>query len=281
MVMPIGKVMIDTVLPTLTWQVQPGIHKNNNGITVTSKCVDVVSGVKTTSVGTNISSPTTTSGQNVTHSCTDNAGNTTSKVGNYKVQYYSAHPSCGVKQYKSCRKPVCGIEAYNSCENAACGVKSYNSCANSACGYASCKTSACGYYSCANSACGCKSWNYTGSSQCLGKPPAGNKVTPISGSGYSSETSALLACENNSAGCGGVYNNACTTPCGSYKTCTTSACGTKTCQNSACGYATCTTPGCGIKSYNSCRVPDCGVESYKSCRDPECGVESYNECWHY
>ena len=168
-----------------------------------------------------------------------------------------------------------------ACETAACGIASYNSCKSSACGYASCATSSCGYYSCAHSSCGCKTWNYVGSSRCNNRPPVGPVITSISGSGYSSETSALLACEGNSAGCTSIYNNSCSTPCGSYKSCANSSCGTKTCQSSACGYATCAASSCGVKNYKVCRDPDCGVDSYKECTDPECGVKSYKECWHY
>ena len=274
-----GAIKVDTTPPTISWNTSEGPHNNSSGITVKTTCTDTTSGVASHTGSSTVGSPTT--GTKKTHSCTDNAGNSSSTSRTFKVKTYGRDSSCGIESYKSCRIPKCGIESYRACETAACGIASYNSCKSSACGYASCATSSCGYYSCTHSSCGCKTWNYVGSSRCNNRPPVGPVITSISGSGYSSETSALLACEGNSAGCTSIYNNSCSTPCGRYKSCANSSCGTKTCQSSACGYATCAASSCGVKNYKVCRDPDCGVDSYKECTDPECGVKSYKECWHY
>ena len=149
-----GKVMVDKTAPEITWVLAPGVHNNNNGISVTSTCTDALSGVKTKSGATAVSSPTSSSGQSVTHTCTDNAGNPASKTGVYKVRINSRHSSCGVDQYKSCEDSACGIESYKSCPHSSCGVSLYKSCAHSQCGvyqYKSCTHSDCGTEACGTS----------------------------------------------------------------------------------------------------------------------------------
>ena len=308
-----GKVMLDKTEPQIEWLLAPGVHDNNAGISVTSKCTDALSGVKTSSSATSIASPTSSSGQNVTHTCTDNAGNTASKTGNYKVRIYNRHSSCGIESYNSCENSACGISKYKSCRTSACGVESYKTCSNSACGYATCKSSSCGYATCTSSSCGvnqyksCKHAN-CGYNQVSKQVRVRCEYVCKNGTYTRDGWGEVDVCDGNITGVSCPYTNgSCSSngdvtgptrmaqcleyvpatcrnsACGveSYKSCATSACGYATCKSSSCGYASCTTSACGVNQYKSCVDASCGVESYKTCATEECGVKSYKECWHY
>ena len=249
-----GKVMVDKTAPEITLVLAPGVHNNNNGISVTSTCTDALSGVKTKSGATAVSSPTTSAGQDVTHNCTDNVGNSSSKTGNYKVKINSRHSSCGVDEYKECRDPECDVEQYKSCTHTDCG-----------------KTCPSGY-SINSVQTVCSKTSYaTPTSTCTG----GRELY----SGRCYRVMSRSVCEST---CGGG-SGACVTWGGSTAICLSGGVApTKVCPSgygssgSSCVKTSTTSPTTG-----TCRTSACGIESYKLCRHENCGIESYEECWHY
>ena len=102
-------------------------------LTVTATCTDSGgSGISKLTFagksGTSKVSVTRTAAANpvkYTAVCKDKAGNSTSSGTNYYVRVYSAHSSCGVKSYKSCRTSACGCSTYKYCTN---GCKTYKKC---------------------------------------------------------------------------------------------------------------------------------------------------------
>ena len=278
-----GKVMVDKTAPEITWVLAPGVHNNNNGISVTSTCTDALSGVKTKSGATAVSSPTSSSGQSVTHTCTDNAGNSASKTGVYKVRINSRHSSCGIDQYKSCPDPECGVATYKSCATSGCGVNQYKYCAHSQCGvyqYKSCTHADCGTESC-------------GTTYGTATQKAGSYTQKSNHNTCYNYHQSMCDGSYKSCTCKMTSSNICTcswpTKCPSGYSVSGSSCVktkycNKTCRTSACGiesYASCRTSGCGIESYKTCANSACGIATYKSCRTSNCGVDTYKSCWHY
>ena len=98
-----GSFKVDTTKPSLTLNNNPGTY--NGEVTVTPSCSDALSGVASKSSSTTIAAPNC--GTNKSFTCTDNAGNSTSKSGTYITRIYSATSACEVNQYKRCSKCSC------------------------------------------------------------------------------------------------------------------------------------------------------------------------------
>ena len=114
-----GSFKVDATKPSISWETSEGPHKNNDGITVETTCTDKLSGVASHDSSSHVSSPT--SGTKKTHSCTDNAGNTSSTSRTFKVKYKSRHESCDPEEYKSCPNSTCTVKSYKSCPHSSCG----------------------------------------------------------------------------------------------------------------------------------------------------------------
>ena len=107
-------VKIDKTPPEIAFDKKPDTYNDSNGYNVTSTCTDSLSGVATKSNQTFVSSPN--SGQIITHTCKDNAGNTTTVSGTYKAKKYSRVSSCGVDYYNTCQHADCGTTTtYTTC----------------------------------------------------------------------------------------------------------------------------------------------------------------------
>ena len=98
-----GSFKVDTTKPTLTLNNNGGTY--NGEVTVTPSCSDSLSGVASKSSATTIAAPNC--GANKTFSCTDNAGNSSSKSETYVTRIYSATSACEVDKYKRCSKCSC------------------------------------------------------------------------------------------------------------------------------------------------------------------------------
>ena len=174
-----GTFKVDATKPSISFTTSTGPHENNSGITVYSSCSDSLSGVYTQTGSSSVSSPTSSTGKSVTHSCTDNAGNTNSTTDKFKVKYYSATSACDVKEYNSCKHSSCGSYCL-TCDVYPCfsgfnvrtcqEVEGQNWVAGKGCcsktGVPTTSCDECGsdYYSCPNSTCTPKSyyecWHY-------------------------------------------------------------------------------------------------------------------------
>jgi len=96
----------DATKPYATWDPDlEGPHNNNDGITATGTCKDDLSGPVAKTESFSISSPS--NGENVSISCTDNAGNTATLSKTYYVRYYSQDDDCG---WNDC------LTGHNTCE---------------------------------------------------------------------------------------------------------------------------------------------------------------------
>lgn len=128
-------IKVDAIPPVV--KQTPNKSKTSGGwyqapLTVTATCTDSGgSGVSKLTFagksGTSSVSVTRTTAANpvkYTAACTDKAGNSVSSGTNYYVRVYSAHSSCGVKSYKSCRTSACGCQTYKYCTNG-CKVNRY------------------------------------------------------------------------------------------------------------------------------------------------------------
>ena len=271
-----GSFKVDTTDPTISWDTSEGPHNNSSGITVYTSCNDNLSGVASHTGSSSVGSPTT--GTSKTHSCTDNAGNSSSTSRTFKVKTWGRHSSCGVELYKSCAHSECGIESYNECEDSTCGVKTYKTCAKAICGNKTCRTAACGEEckttSTVTSYDKCGGW--TGSwgpySTTCGLFPIQSTITD----GY--QTSCIF--HATSVICYGGSGSSCRRM--DAKTCTICTENqNKSCAHKDCGYKECETASCGVKTYKTCEAPNCGVKTYVTCRTSGCGIEKYKECWHY
>ena len=240
-------IKVDAIPPVV--KQTPNKSKTSGGwyqapLTVTATCTDSGgSGVSKLTFagksGTSSVSVTRTTAANpvkYTAACTDKAGNSVSSGTNYYVRVYSAHSSCGVQSYKSCRTSACGCQTTKYCTN---GCKTYRKCT----GYTSwkcstkTKSSKCGVLGSSNrpTCPSCKS-----SSGTLKKVTCGD--------------CRLSVCTYGVAGGQATHKIKRTV-----KTCTRS----KTTYN--CGCKTYYYRTCGCKLYKSCRNKACGVESYKTC----------------
>lgn len=124
---------IDVTKPKITFNNSPGEYKNNEPLLITSMCLDETSGVTTSQSETILLSPSINN--EITHTCTDNAGNTSTITGIFHVKKYSRDITCGVEKYNICTHPVCGEKKdlngntiYEQCRNEKCGIASYKEC---------------------------------------------------------------------------------------------------------------------------------------------------------
>ena len=241
-----GSFKVDATKPSISWDTSEGPHNNSSGITVYTSCSDSLSGVASHTRSSSVGSPTT--GTKKTHSCTDNAGNTTSTSRTFKVKTYGRDSDCGVEKYNSCAHKECG---YKTCRTSGCGVSSYNTCSHSECGVASYKT-------CQHSNCGT-----TSSTKYFNGLRAESKCR--------SYCDGVCSCTDTGGGGNNNINQSCQCTTRVAKSCATSACGVKS-------YKSCATPGCGVSQYKSCANSACGN---LTCRTSGCGVELYKQCWHY
>lgn len=234
-------IKVDAIPPVV--KQTPNKSKTSGGwyqapLTVTATCTDSGgSGVSKLTFagksGTSSVSVTRTTAANpvkYTAACTDKAGNSVSSGTNYYVRVYSAHSSCGVQSYKSCRTSACGCQTTKYCTN------------------------------------GCKSYNYTttykyswgGWSTKIGKTYPGNGVSKCNASNYGKYNRKKLYQTCHKWGSNGRI-------CldlgwkWQYRKCNrkkvTSATSCKEYYYKA----------CGCKLYKSCRNKACGVQSYKTC----------------
>ena len=240
-------IKVDAIPPVV--KQTPNKSKTSGGwyqapLTVTATCTDSGgSGISKLTFagksGTSSVSVTRTTAANpvkYTAACTDKAGNSVSSGTNYYVRVYSAHSSCGIQSYKSCRTSACGCQTTKYCTN---GCKTYRKCT----GYTSwkcstrTKSSKCGVLGSSNrpTCPSCKA-----SSGTLKKVTCGD--------------CRLSVCTYGVAGGQATHKIKRTV-----KTCTRS----KTTYN--CGCKTYYYRTCGCKLYKSCRNKACGVQSYKTC----------------
>ena len=271
-----GSFKVDTTKPSISWDTSEGPHNNSSGITVYTSCTDSLSGVASHTRSSSVGSPTT--GTTKTHSCTDNAGNSTSTSRTFKVKTYGRHSSCGVELYKSCAHSECGIEAYNECEDSTCGIKSYKTCAKAVCGNETCRTAACGE-ECKTSSqvtsyskCGGWTGSWGSYSTTCGLTPVQSTVTDSYQTSCVFHATSVLCYGGSGSSCRRMDAKTCTI-------CTENQ--YKSCAHKDCGYKECETASCGVKNYKTCAAPNCGVKTYKTCRTAGCGIERYKECWHY
>jgi len=168
----------DSTPPSASWDPESGgPHDNNNGITATGTCTDVTSGAIEYSEEFSISSPTSSSGKEVSINCEDNAGNTATLKKTYKVRYHSRDSSCDCETYNSCKACSRTVSCKVACTKYCCTMGG----AGESCGHSSDKsnkgdgwhcsgyTSECDgtcteYYYCRVSSCGCETyeacWHY-------------------------------------------------------------------------------------------------------------------------
>ena len=109
----------DTIKPTISWN-NPPVDGSGNKIeyekkdklNVVGSCVDERSGTYTEPVDVDISSPTTSSGVVVTHTCTDKAGNVKTFSGTFYVKQWYDHNEgkcgCAIWNTEECCCTTCG-----------------------------------------------------------------------------------------------------------------------------------------------------------------------------
>ena len=180
---------------------------STSGVNVSISCSDGTSGVATCAGSTSSSSSKSGVKSSKTYTVKDKAGNTAS----------------------------CGVAVAAQRQRADCS--GYKTCRNSACGVATCTSSCCGTYQ----------------SKC-GEYYAGKSYSSCSGT-YGSGCYYKDGSINGSVG---YYECSCPRYCTYNRTCTSAGC---------CGYNSCTTRGCGCASFgNWYNVSSCAKDGYTKCR---------------
>lgn len=180
---------------------------STSGVNVSISCSDGTSGVATCAGSTSSSSSKSGVKSSKTYTVKDKAGNTAS----------------------------CGVAVAAQRQRADCS--GYKTCRNSACGVATCTSSCCGTYQ----------------SKC-GEYYAGKSYSSCSGT-YGSGCYYKDGSINGSVG---YYECSCPRYCTYNSTCTSAGC---------CGYNSCTTRGCGCASFgNWYNVSSCAKDGYTKCR---------------